>query len=108
MTLPQRIDKIDEKISPEIANDTEHQHQPLFKPEDIKELQEKIKKEIEVYKLEEKINREIFNSKIFNLENRAMYVNNRRQKGALSRIKLSGTSLKARSLMNLHNNEVGR
>lgn len=54
MTLPQRIDKIDEKISPEIANDTEHQHQPLFKPEDIKELQEKIKKEIEESKLQEK------------------------------------------------------
>ncbi|XP_059611738.1 protein Wnt-5 [Phlebotomus argentipes] len=116
MTLPQRINKIEEKISPEIANDTEHQPQPLFKPEDIKELQEKIKKEIEdsklqekeMHELQEKINREIFNSKIFNLENRAMFVNNRRQKGALSRIKLSGTALKARSLMNLHNNEVGR
>ncbi|GAB0088308.1 Protein Wnt [Sergentomyia squamirostris] len=116
-SLPQRINKVDDKISPE-SNDTiiTTEHPPLFKPEDIKELQEKIKKEIEESKLQEqemqelqeKINREILNSKIFNLENRAIYANNRRQKGSLSRIKLSSTALKARSLMNLHNNEVGR
>lgn len=109
-----------------------------FKPEHLLELQEKITKEILSTKLQEnemhelqvpkpyivinrrnpqshgsdifmilifhflqaKINHEILNSKVFNLEHQGLY-------GKKSRIKSSASS-KARSLMNLHNNEAGR
>lgn len=50
--------------------------------------------------LQAKINHEILNSKVFNLEHQGLY-------GKKSRIKSSASS-KARSLMNLHNNEAGR
>lgn len=50
--------------------------------------------------LQAKINHEILNSKVFNLEHQGLY-------GKKSRIRSSASS-KARSLMNLHNNEAGR
>lgn len=58
-----------------------------------------------------KINREILNSKVFSLENHGPYDGNNQKKTNQrinpNRLRGSG-STKARSLMNLHNNEAGR
>lgn len=61
-----------------------------------------------------KINHEILNSKVFNLENQAYYGGNfkKPQRGTnagVSRNRYkSSASAKARSKMNIHNNEAGR
>lgn len=60
-----------------------------------------------------KINHEILNSKVFNLENQGYYGNFKKQRGGTqagttrNRYK-SSASAKARSKMNIHNNEAGR
>lgn len=59
-----------------------------------------------------KINHEILNSKVFNLENQGYYGNFKKQRGtqpgaSRNRYK-SSASVKARSKMNIHNNEAGR
>ncbi|XP_055318181.1 protein Wnt-5 isoform X2 [Sitodiplosis mosellana] len=91
-----------------------------FKPEHLLELQEKITKEIlstklgenEMHELQAKINHEILNSKVFNLENQGYYGNfkkNQRGGSTPSRNRYkSSASAKARSKMNIHNNEAGR
>lgn len=56
------------------------------------------------FNLQEKINKEILNSKLFNTMDETM---SRKQKFGGGRFK-TGASIKARSLMNLHNNEAGR
>lgn len=60
--------------------------------------------------LQAKINHEILNSKVFNLEHQGLYGKKPRSdkiSSSPNRIKSSATA-KARSLMNLHNNEAGR
>lgn len=60
--------------------------------------------------LQAKINHEILNSKVFNLEHQGLYgkkARNDKISSSPNRIKSSATA-KARSLMNLHNNEAGR
>lgn len=60
-----------------------------------------------------KINHEILNSKVFNLENQGYYGNFKKQRSGTqsgttrNRYKSSATA-KARSKMNIHNNEAGR
>lgn len=60
-----------------------------------------------------KINHEILNSKVFNLEHQGLYSNGKKSQRdgayatASNRLKSSASS-KARSMMNLHNNEAGR
>lgn len=92
---------------------------PGFKPEHLLELQEKITKEIlstklgenEMHELQAKINHEILNSKVFNLENQGYYGNTKKSQrtGAAQRNRYkSSATAKARSKMNIHNNEAGR
>lgn len=105
-----------------------------FKPEDLLELQEIINKEIFSSKVQEKemqelqvyftlfviylynekwlskkihfqakINQKLLNSKVFNFEHQGLYRNTKK----MNRLK-SSSSAKARTMMNLHNNEAGR
>ncbi|XP_017865488.1 PREDICTED: protein Wnt-5 [Drosophila arizonae] len=88
-------------------------------PDDLLELQERITKEIlnsklketEMLELQEKINREILNSKLFlgeaNSKRRKRKRKNQRAVRADAPM-LPNINNKARSLMNLHNNEAGR
>lgn len=84
-----------------------------FIADDLLDLQEKITKEILKSKLQENerqdlqasINRELLNSKVFSMDGQQQRKDGKR--GPLGRIKNSASS-KARSLMNLHNNEAGR
>lgn len=84
-----------------------------FIADDLLDLQEKITKEILKSKLQENerqdlqasINRELLNSKVFSMDNQQQRKDGKR--GPLGRMK-NGASSKARSLMNLHNNEAGR
>ncbi|XP_030556298.1 protein Wnt-5 [Drosophila novamexicana] len=88
-------------------------------PDDLLELQQRITKEIlnsklketEMLELQEKINREILNSKLFhgdtNAKRRKRKRKNQRAVSGEAPF-LSNTNMKARSLMNLHNNEAGR
>lgn len=55
--------------------------------------------------LQAKITHEIMNSKAFNIEHQGIFGNGK--KSAATRLKSSASS-KARSMMNLHNNEAGR
>lgn len=61
--------------------------------------------------LQEKINHEILNSRMFSLDQQALRINTKKsQRGAeaqRNRYK-SSASVKARSKMNIHNNEAGR
>lgn len=50
-----------------------------------------------------KINQKLLNSKVFNFEHQGLYRNTKK----MNRLKSSG-SAKARTMMNLHNNEAGR
>ncbi|KAH8413738.1 hypothetical protein KR222_005447 [Zaprionus bogoriensis] len=100
-------------------NEDKKEKKPLINPDDLLELQERITKEIlnsklkekEMHELQENINREIMNSKLFNGE----AIGKRRKRKRKNQRAVSGdpptfptTNIKARSLMNLHNNEAGR
>lgn len=64
-----------------------------------------------MHELQAKINHEILNSKVFNLENQGYYGNIKKSQrnGATTRNRYkSSASPKARSKMNIHNNEAGR
>lgn len=53
--------------------------------------------------MQAKINQKLLNSKVFNFEHQGLYRNTKK----MNRLKSSG-SAKARTMMNLHNNEAGR
>lgn len=103
----------------EYNNGNEDGTEPRINSEDLLELQERITKEIlnsklkenEMIELQENINREILNSKLFNGEaNGKRRKRKRKNQRAVSGEApvLSNANIKARSLMNLHNNEAGR
>ncbi|XP_037034508.1 protein Wnt-5 isoform X2 [Bradysia coprophila] len=117
VSIPLKYPKLDEKLLTEEMNETSenpnnnsNSNSP-FKPEDLLELQEIINKEIfsskvqekEMQELQAKINQKLLNSKVFNFEHQGLYRNTKK----MNRLKSSG-SAKARTMMNLHNNEAGR
>lgn len=55
------------------------------------------------FNFQAKINQKLLNSKVFNFEHQGLYRNTKK----MNRLKSSG-SAKARTMMNLHNNEAGR
>ncbi|XP_033150677.1 protein Wnt-5-like isoform X2 [Drosophila busckii] len=90
-------------------------------PDDLLQLQERISKEIlnsklqekEMIELQDKINREILSSNLFNGDSTAKRRKHKRKNSRAVTVSkdvpvLSSANLKARSLMNLHNNEAGR
>ncbi|KAJ6644324.1 Protein Wnt-5 [Pseudolycoriella hygida] len=116
VSIPLKYPKIDEKLLAEEMNESHENTSNTngnspFKPEDLLELQEIINKEIfsskvqekEMQELQAKINQKLLNSKVFNFEHQGLYKNTKK----MNRLKSSG-SAKARTMMNLHNNEAGR
>ncbi|XP_051860554.1 protein Wnt-5 [Drosophila albomicans] len=106
-------------LAPPKQESSDEKDEPRINSEDLIELQERITKEIlnsklkenDMIELQENINREILNSKLFNGEaNGKRRKRKRKNQRAVSGEApvMSNANIKARSLMNLHNNEAGR